>query len=119
MNGISRNAKTRKISAFSDLAATGRLSPVDEIGTEVGELVDEVLVAAADDPDVAHCRLAVCGERSDEVTESATEVGDLHVCSVQRGRTDDDGGLLERAARHATADRLKTVFVHNDVGTHL
>ena len=62
------------------------LSDDVEVGAEGVELREELLVAAADDPDVADDRLALGGEGGDEVAVAAAEVGDLDVGAVQRGR---------------------------------
>ena len=71
-------------------------------------LSKKLLVAAADDADVADGRLALGRESRDEVAVAAAQVGNLDVGAVQRRRADDHGGLLERATRHPPADRLSS-----------
>ena len=63
--------------------ATG-LSDDVEVGAEHVELGEELLVAAADDADVAHDRLALGGECRDHVAVAAAQVGDDDVGAVQR-----------------------------------
>ena len=57
-----------------------------EVGAEGVELREELLVAAADDPDVADDRLALGRERRDQVAVAAAQVGHLDVGAVQRRR---------------------------------
>src|SRR5687768_5919375 len=103
-------ARIRQPSVFSDRGfsarwelmlgvtrTSGSSSFIDEVGAEIAQLVHEVLVAPADDADVAHGRRALGAQCRDEVAETTAQVGNLDVGAVQRGRSVDDGRLLERS----------------------
>src|SRR4051812_38208155 len=64
-----------------EVVAIPRLPFEDEVGPELAQLADEVLVAAGDDADVGDGRRAVGGEGRDQVAEAAAQVGNLDVGS--------------------------------------
>ncbi len=74
-------ASTRQTRRVASPAWTprGRSALDVEVRAERAQLLDEVLVAAADEADVAHGGGARGRERRDEVAEAAAEVGDLDV----------------------------------------
>src|SRR5580704_16669295 len=83
-----------------------------EVGSEKVELVDEVLVASADDSHVADGRATLGRQGRDEVAEAAPQVGHCDVGAVQWGRPRDHGRLLELAAGHAAVVTGKALLVH-------
>src|SRR5450830_305688 len=107
IGGTRSAARRRKIGIFSDLwcsgllsFATTGLSLVNEVGPEHLELVDEVLITATDDPDVADRRHAVGAQGRDQIAEPAAQVWHANVGPVKLRRPGDHGRLLKVALRH-------------------
>src|SRR5690606_27529116 len=82
-----------------------------EVSAEGGELVEELLISAANDADVRYARGALRRQCSDDVGVTATQVGHDDVGAGERRRAGDDRGLLERATGDTAVCAVEAVAV--------
>src|SRR5690606_34930057 len=90
-----------------------------DLGTETGELVEEVLVAAVDEFDAVDFARALSGQGGDEVAEAAAQIGNVDAGALEVGGSGDDGRVLVVPPAEAAGSAAEAFAVELDLRNHI